>query len=245
MPARANFLMGAPVGMSSWEGEAVLKRIGWLSTTPEDFQLALLRICQWRWFKPGDVMVMAGDPQSPIIGIAHGTASVITALGPPDTPLTHVSHPGWWIGYVPIVSGLATDNTTVAKSAVFAAVTSQTAIRQLLAERPEWWEQIARVTLFYARVAASIVADLLIRESDRRCAASLLRVADCRFVGADRAIAHVTQNDLAAIANLCRSTASSILGDFEAKGYVARAYNHIDVLNPVALRAMADGDWQT
>jgi CRP-like cAMP-binding protein len=228
--------------MTPYEGAAVLRTTGWLSTTPVEFQDTLLGLCRWRWFEPEETIVMAGNEQSPVVGIASGTAAVVTSLGPPDTPLTHISHAGWWVGYVPLVSGQPTENTTVAKSPVFAAVAAQSAVFGLLDQHPRWWKCIAGVTLFYARAATNIAADLLIRDSERRCAATLLRIANCRFDGDAPAIAAVNQSDLASIANLSRTTASALLGKFESSSILARHYNYIEILDPWALREIADGN---
>lgn len=242
MPNRAEFLIGASVTSSPAEGAAILKSRGWLSDRDGEFQDALLGICRWRLFQPGESLVTAGDIGAPLVGIASGTAAVITSLGPPDTPLTHICHPGWWLGYVPLVAGRPTDNATVARSPVYAAVASKSAVEALLRENPVWWKHLARLALYYGEVAANIVADLLIRESDRRCAATLMRIANCRFQGDEPAVASVSQSDLAAITNLSRNTANAILRDFESKGLVARQYNHIDILDPASLREIADGE---
>jgi len=245
MPNRAEFPIVPAASMSPAQGEAVLKRRGWLSDREPEFQDALLKACRWRLFQQGETLVMAGDIGAPLIGIAAGNASVITSIGAPDTPLTHISHPASWLGYVPLVANRPTDNTTIARTPVYAAVIAKSAVEALLNEHPGWWRHIARLALQYGEIAAGIVADLLIRESDRRCAATLLRLADCRFAGARPAKASVNQSDLAVVANLSRTTASALLGRFEAMGLIARGYNYIEVLDPPALRAIADGELQS
>lgn len=228
--------------MSPVAAAAVLKGRGWLSDREPEFQEALLAICRWRRFEPGESMVIAGDIDAPLVGIASGTAAVITALGAPDTPLTHILHPGLWLGYVPLIARRPADNATVARTPVYAAMAAKSAVEALLKSHPAWWQHIARLALYYGEIAVNVVADLLIRESDRRCAATLLRIANCRFAGDEPTVANVNQTDLATVANLSRNTVNALLRDLEARGLVARQYNHIDLLDPVALRLMADGD---
>ena len=55
-------------------------------------------------------------------------------------------------------------------------------------------------------------------------------------------VAYANQTDVATIANLSRNTTSALLGELERRGMVARHYNHIDILDPIALRAVADGE---
>lgn len=242
MPNRAEFLISKAGQMTPSEGEAFLRSNGWLSSVDQEFQSALLRSCRWKLFKPGETIVGSGDKAAPFIGIASGTVSITTSLGPPDTPLTHIAHAGIWAGFVAFVGDRPTDNDTVARTPVYAAVTSRSAVEALLHENPAWWRDVARLALWYGETAVNIAADLLIRESDRRCAAALLRVANCRFAGEQPTIAHANQTDIAAIANLSRNTTNALLGELERKSMIARRYNQIDILDPVALRAVADGE---
>lgn len=242
MQSHAEFLTSAAAGMSPEKGADILKRRGWLANSECEFQDALLRICQWRTFQPHEALVTAGDQNASIMGIAAGTVSVTTALGPPDTPLTHIAHPGLWVGLIPLVGNRPTDHETVARTRVYAAVTTQSAARDLLKANPAWWQHLARFALHYGDLSTSIAADLLIRESDRRCAAALLRIADCRFAGDTPTAALANQAEIASIANLSRNTTSIMLRQLEQKRIVARQYNRIDILAPAFLRALADGE---
>ena len=47
-----------------------------------------------------------------------------------------------------------------------------------------------------------VASDMLIRDSRRRCLAALLRVADCRTGGPEPTTAELSQDELAAMANL-------------------------------------------
>lgn len=242
MLLRSDTAAGASRNLSPADGQAALVRRGWLASTSPEFQEALLSLCRWKWFEPGETLVAAGVESSPLVGIAWGTASTITALGAPDTPLTHICHPGWWLGTVPILSGGLTENTTAARSPVYCAVVTQRSVKGLLEEHPHLWQDMGLVGLFYARAAANVAADLLLRESHRRCAATLLRTADCRFEGGEPAVAPVNQTDLAAIANLSRNTTNALLREFETRRLIKRNYNYIEIISPYLLREIADGE---
>jgi len=54
---------------------------------------------------------------------------------------------------------------------------AQAAVRKLLNERPEWWQYFLQPALFYGDIALNVAADLLIADSERRCAAVLRRGA--------------------------------------------------------------------
>lgn len=240
MLSRAESSTGSRPQLTPAEGELILRATGWLNLTSVEFQDAIFAQCRWRWFEPGDAIVTAGDLDAPLVGIAAGTAAVVTAMGPADTPLSNVIHPGWWVGTVPLVSGLPTHNSTVAQTPVYGVVIQQGAVRSMLAANPSWWRFISQVMLQYAGAAATVGADLLIRESNRRCAATLLRIANCRLEGSNPVIAPVSQTDLAAVASLSRKTVNALLRDFERQGLVTRNYREIVLLDPGSLRAVAD-----
>ena len=112
----------------------------------------------------------------------------------------------------------------------------------MLADNPGHWQYIAMLAQTNNEIALNIATDLMIRSSRRRCAATLLRIAGCRFADAPPpAIAWTNQEELGGIANMARSTLNLLLGDLETEGLISRGYNQIILHNPSALRAIADG----
>jgi CRP-like cAMP-binding protein len=233
-----------PTEMTPALGANVLRANGWLSRTAPEFQDRLLALCTWRWFEPGDAVVSVGSINNAIYGVADGSVDLVTSLGAPDTPLTHVSYAGFWTGYLPLVSGDPTVNATTARSRVYAAVVGRSALERLLADNPGWWRYIAMLCVTYGNLAANVAADLMLRDSRRRCAAALLRLADCRFdaTGDNTAQVQVNHADLATVTNLSRQTAGLILSSFETQGMIARRYNHIELCDVAALHALVDED---
>jgi CRP/FNR family cyclic AMP-dependent transcriptional regulator len=113
----------------------------------------------------------------------------------------------------------------------------------LLVERPEWWRHFIPPSLVYGDAAVTIAADLLIRDSERRCAAVLLRLSGRRFAGPEDTKpveVSVTQDDLAGAANLSRSSVRSMLGRLAERGLIEQGYRGIAVRAPAALRAFVD-----
>ena len=97
----------------------------------------------------------------------------------------------------------------------------------------------------YGNTAINVAADLMIRDTRRRCAASLLRIANCRFESpedADQVDAPLSQDELAALSNMSRTTISTILRDLENDGLIKLGYRSVTVIHPGRLRALADDD---
>lgn len=222
---------------------ANLRKTGWLSQVPSDFAETVLANCKWRKIEAGQTLQHAGDQRSGIYGVGRGTIAFSTALGSADTPIMHIGHAGSWFGYVGVFTGTDLPMGVTARSNVMIAGLGQLQIEQLLAQRPEWWRHIGLLAVSYGNAAVNVAADLMIRDTRRRCASSLLRIANCRFVSpqdAEQVEAPLSQDELAAISNMSRTTISTILRDLEAAGLIKLGYRSVLIIHPGRLRALVD-----
>jgi CRP-like cAMP-binding protein len=157
----------------------------------------------------------------------------------------HIGHPGSWFGYVGMFTGGELPMGVTARTDVMLAGLGQLQLEQLIAEHPEWWRHIGLLGVLYGNAAINVAADLLIRDTRRRCAASLLRIADCRFespADAEPVEAPLSQDELAALSNMSRTTISTIRRDLENDGLIKLGYRSVPVIHPARLRALADDD---
>lgn len=225
------------------EGMAIPKDGGWLSAAPAEFQLAILSRCEWRRIEAGAPIQAGGEEDGELIGLAKGIVEMRTILGRADTPIMHFAHPVFWFGYVPVLTGRPRRIAASARTPVWLARIPQAAVRALLAERPEWWRHLMQLSIIYGDVSQTIAADLLIRDSERRCAAVLLRLGGRRFAGPEDkepVEIPVTQNDLAGAANLSRNSVGAMLQRLAARGLIEQGYRGVAVRAPKALRAFVD-----
>lgn len=216
---------------------------GWLSHVPRDFAESLLAHCHWREFAAGTGIQHAGEQGGILAGIARGSATVTTSLSSPDSPTLHVIHAGNWFGFVPLFIAGARPNSIVARTDVTLATMTQPEVEAFLAPRPEGWRYIGALGIVMANTATSIAADMMIRESSRRCAAALLQLANCRHAdlpGVNVVEAPLSQEELAAIANLSRTSVSVILRDLENAGLLKLGYRTVKLLDPARMRALVD-----
>ncbi len=137
-----------------------------------------------------------------------------SALAWRRAPVIHLAHSVVWLGYGPLVMSISRPVATVARTPVFYATFPQARVAALLREQPAGWQAVARLVGEFALLASVIAADLLIPASEQRCAAVLLRLAGQRFASPRDAVevmVPVTQEELAAAANLSRNSAGAIL----------------------------------
>jgi CRP/FNR family cyclic AMP-dependent transcriptional regulator len=224
---------------------AVLRNVGWLRDTPTAFADAILAHCHWRQVATGSAVQHAGDASNGITGLARGTVTMTTALSVPDTPLSAIGHPGQWFGIIPLVTNQNLLTSIVARGDVMLGTITSSDLDALLSANPLWWRHIGALGVIYGNLAANIAADMMIRDSRCRCVASLLRLGNCRFRDPDVAWpieAPMTQEELAANANLSRTSVATILRDLEDQKLIRLGYRSVILDNPAVLRAIVDTD---
>ena len=229
--------------MEADEGLRRLAGEGWLVRADPGFRDALLALARWHRAEPGHHLTRAGDEAGDLIGLAEGTVAFTVTEGLASTPTMHVAAAVIWMGYGPLVLPMARTVTAEARTPVLYASFAQARVQGLLQRDPAGWQAIARLSGEFGLLMALTAADLLIPESERRCAAVLLRFAGQRFAGPrDRleAVVPVTQEELAAAANLSRNSAGTILRGFAARGWIATGYGGVRILAPARLRGLLD-----
>jgi CRP-like cAMP-binding protein len=229
--------------MDQDEGQRILAGRGWLSVTPPDFQRALLSRSSWHCLEAGAPIQDGGEQAGELIGLADGVIALRTILGPADTPIMHLSHPVFWLGYVPIILGQPQRIAATAKTPVCLARIPQATLEKVLAEHPKWWRFLLQPAIFYGDSSQNVAADLLIRNSERRCAAVLLRLSGLRFARPDDAKpveVPLTQSELAGAANLSRNSVGTMVKRLAARGLIEQGRQGIVVRAPKALRAFVE-----
>ncbi len=229
--------------MDREEGMGILRNRGWLAATPAEFRQAILSDSDWRRIEAGAPIQAGGEEEGELIGLARGIVEMRTIFGRADTPLMHLAHSVFWFGYVPILTGRPRGIAAAAKTSVWLARVPQAAVRAQLARRPEWWRHLMQLSIIYGEVSQTIAADLLIRDSERRSAAVLLRLAGRRFAGPDDNLpveVPVTQDELAGASNLSRNSVGTMLQQLKARGMIEQGYRVLIVVAPAALRAFVD-----
>jgi len=156
----------------------------------------------------------------------------------------HLLHEGAWVGHGALVSGGTPPLSVSARTEARIALVPQRAAYEVLAARPEWWRVFAIAMLEAVAITATAYSDTLIPEKERRCACGLLRITGLlppRRSRPERAQAPVTQEELAGIVNVSRTTLLQILRQFEGAGLIEQSYRSVRVLRPACLEAVARG----
>lgn len=219
----------------------IAARNGWLSHTPPAFREKVLGRCVVQSFAAGDTLYMVGDPPGGIYGLISGALGVSVAPGERGPYLIHVAQPGAWLGEAGVV-GLP---RRIGLSALRACETLHLPLHsfnKILQDDPSAWRFVALLTHGHLETAIAGVDDLMIRNHVQRLVAVLLRLAGCRqarpATEATTHDCHINQEDLAAMANVTRTTAGSILRKLAKAGHIEHGYRRIRILAPDSLRGL-------
>ena len=187
-----------------------------------------------------------GDAPDGLFGVLSGGFAFEVAPHERGPTFVHLFHTGAWFGEAELFDGrprIATIRATQRSSLLQLPLA---ALRDLAATSPNMWRLLGFLSANMLQLALCGVDDLMIRDSGQRIAAILLRLASVRlseveFVDPDQDIS-ITQDALAAIANVSRATVAQHLSDFERAGLVTRSYGDVRILDSGRLWGRVSSD---
>jgi len=219
----------------------IVLRHGWLSQTPPWFQSGVLDRCQLRHFKTGESIYSIGDPPGGMFGLVAGGLNVSIAPNERGPYFTHVARPGSWFGEAAAFTGEPRRvGLTAARDSELLHLPLH-GIREIVDNNPVAWRFFALVTIGHLDVTIGAHDDLMIRDHVKRCIAVLLRLGGCRLSSPQDSLPveiDLSQEDIAFMSNVARTTAGAVLRKLEAMGHLEQSYRRLRILAPDALRAM-------
>ena len=226
--------------MNKEEASRVLMSRGWFGDQPEWFrEMVLARSVLLRIGEHQNVY-RAEDEPGGIYGLVSGSLGQFLAA--PDTGLTlaHIIHPGDWFGFGPLFSQSARSVSFRSLEPALALYVSLPALNEIRSRDAMASHCLGALATACLASCAQIVAGLLIRRSDQRIAATLLRAAGDGSRGTGTpAMIRVSQACLGEMANASRHLVNRTLQSFERHGWIASGYNRIEVTDSVALASFA------
>lgn len=220
----------------AWAGDLdILATSGWLSETPAPFRDAVLRRCGLRRYRQGDAIYRAGDPPGGLYGLVEGGVGVELSPDHREPYIGTFARPGFWIGegslltHGPRFIGIrATRDSLLAHLPI-------TEWEAIVRSDPEAWRWVALLSLRSGLMAVAVVDALMTPGATGRLAAILLVLSGQGPPDGATTI-DVSQEALARMANLSRSTTGRVLHDFETRRLIESAYRQIRILDPIGLR---------
>jgi len=152
----------------------------------------------------------------------------------------HIARPGSWFGEASAITGQPRRVGLMATRATRLLHLPLHGIHEIVGKDPAAWRLFALVTIEHLDAAIGAYDDLMIRDHAKRCIAVLLRLGGRRASSPEASPVEIdsTQEDIATIANVARTTVVAVLRELEALGHVKKSYRRIRIMDPGALVAM-------
>lgn len=226
---------------------AFLRQGEWFGGLPAALQKLILSRAILRSFAKGQ-MVQREDSTSPgLIAIVEGQVTLLRYVGDGDQAILHAAGPGFWFGQLsvlmddPAVSGIA-------QSAVKALVLPKFEFDRIIADEPGYYPAFAQPVFERFRTLVRYFAETTLLIPDVRLRLRLADLAETRRVDTqatgEAVVLDLTQADLAGMLGLSRQRVNRHLQVLEKEGLIHLAPRRIRVLDPLALRASAVGEFR-
>ena len=226
------------------QAHAIVSREGWLSFTPPPFRQTVLARCKLEALKAGATIYSVGDPPGGMYGLVRGSFAISIAPGERGPYVAHFARPGTWFGEAAAFTEQPRRiSLAVTRDSKFLHLPLP-AIREIVTADPGAWRFFGLAAIAHNDTAIGAADDLLIRDHVKRSVAVLLRLGGCRYSTPQGSMSieiDVSQEDLAVMTNLARTTSGTVLRTLEAAGQVKVSYRRVRILAPDALRAMLEG----
>lgn len=206
--------------------------------------MRLAPLCAWRRYAATESLYVAGDPPGGVYGIAEGSIAFTAALGAPASPPLHAGRAVCWTGVGPVLSDQPRRASLVALTPVSAVYAPLRPLRAMLDANPSWWRHIAQELLMEFDILTTAASDAMITSSEQRCAATLLRLADCRFGNGNSGDLSVqlSREEIGTMMCLSRSSITVILTKLADQGLIKLGWRAVELVDVDALRTIANGN---
>jgi CRP/FNR family transcriptional regulator, cyclic AMP receptor protein len=219
----------------------IVSRQGWLSNMPPSFRRQVLERCRPRHFTRGQSIHAIGEPPGCVYGLVAGGVAISIAPNEDGPFVAFSEKPGAWFGLAAAITGRPRPIGIEATCETDVLRLSLHAMNDIASGGPTAWRLFAIGALDQLDVVFGTCADLMIRDPFKRCVGVLLSLAGCRVPrppDSPPIDIHLSQEDLAALSNVARTTMNTALHKLERSGKLERSYRRIRVLAPSAMRAM-------
>jgi CRP-like cAMP-binding protein len=172
-------------------------------------------------------------------GVVSGSVRLLLLAQEHGPYFAHLLQPGNWFGDGPAMTGQPRLVTLTAARPTTLLYLARHDIQEINRNDPEAWVFFMMSMTNHLGLALSALADSMIRDDTRRLVAILLRLGDCRnSVSGEAVEVDADQSELAAMANVARNTAGTILRKLRDAGHLQLTYDHIKIVSPQALRRL-------
>lgn len=211
---------------------APLDQVGWLAEQSNDFIQWAEQVGRWNTFKKGQFIYHAGDRSDGLYGLASGSLQMTFPLVAEEPVVIHRAEIGFWIGDAAELTNRPRMVTLMAASQAKLLHLPSSAIKILLANKPEQWRSFYQLSALNMHAAITQLAEVLALTVRARVCRRLLALSD------QNGFAAITQEELARLlGGVARPTLRRCLIDLEAQGGIETNYRKLRIVGSAVLHA--------
>lgn len=207
---------------------------GWLSLTSPEFRTSVFDRLHLREYKKGDTIYRAGDPPGGLWAVVSGGAQLES-----EAHLTNFINPGIWFDEGPLVFGSNRRIGVIAVRPSMMATLPLPDCHAILRADPGAWRWVAVLASMLNVSAIERFNEHMLHDPAKRAAAALLRlsgVTRAPLWRMDPSPIYLSQQKIADLLNISRTSAVAILSDFERRRLIELQYGSIVVTDADGLR---------
>jgi CRP/FNR family transcriptional regulator, cyclic AMP receptor protein len=204
---------------------APLDHVGWLAEQPKDFRDWVAKVARWRHFDVGQFVYLAGDEPDGLYGVASGGVEITFPLVVSEPIVIYHAQVGFWIGESADLSEAPRLVSLMASTECRILHVPRPAIQRLLSDTPQYWKSFYALSHLNSALMLNLLAEALSLSVRARACRRLLQLTS------NETEVELTQDHLAKMLGLARSTVRSQLADLAAHGAIEMGYGRMRVLS--------------
>jgi CRP-like cAMP-binding protein len=212
-----------------------LAAIPWFADQTPEQARALIRGGRLIRRGAGEWLHGEGDEETGLLAVLDGRLKLYCQAPGEREVLIGVLPPDAVMGQSATFGGGPRLLTVIAAADSVVFVLSDRALRQVAADHPAVWRDLAGLLYLQLGNILQLVAQITALPPRARMAMRLLQIDQ------GGGLAMVSQGDLAEMVGVTRKAINGWLGEMARKGWVRLGYGQIEILKPASLRAVAAG----
>ena len=204
----------------------------WLASLPTGARKQLIKLAQVRRFRANQCVQTKGEAADGLYGVLTGEVRISASTYSGDEIVFTRIMPGQWFGEIALLDGGPRTHDAHTLLECDIAILPQNAIINLAKNVPEVYQALVLLLCDHCRQAFTAIDDLLVYSPEQRMAKRLLQWS----IDSKRLSIKISQQELGLLVGISRQSTNKILGSWEAKGWIARVYRGLKILDINALQ---------
>lgn len=208
---------------------STMRTFGWLAEKPRDFQDEVFARSDHLHLEKGTSVYEAFDDTGGLIGVVDGFVALhLPERGSANT-FSHIGGTGYWTGDISALLGRERRISIIAKTDCSILRLSRAEMQRFGSQNPDAWRLFSEVAARNLVVAIDVIEALKHVDPTTRVAMTLLNLQ--RDVPPEHPVIPLSQSDIAAAADLSRSSVNIAMKTLNDLGLIESTYGGVTIVD--------------